>query len=113
MPTQYEDAWRKFHEAVIALVSISSIEERLGSACVYYLSCLKPEDIPDELQDDFKQIQELQTAELPGGGVYAKNIKDYEAQKLAEKIVSMYDNLTRRLGAEDAQYESGQNLNQQ
>ena len=112
MPFQYEYAWRKFHEAVLTLVGSQSIQERLGSACVDYLSRLKPDEIPDELQDDFKQIQELQTVELPDGGMNAENLSDEQADKLAEKIVSMYDDLARRLGAYDAQYELEQNLNQ-
>lgn len=89
MRSQYEYAWEKFHQAVLTLVGSQSIQERLGSTCAEYLSRLKPEDIPDELQDDFKQIQELQTVELSDGRMNAANLSDEQADKLAEKIVLM------------------------
>jgi hypothetical protein len=109
MPFQYGYTSEKFHQAVLALASSSeSIQERLGSACSYYLSRLKSEDIPDEFKDDFKQIQELQITERPNGSMIAVNLSDEEADRIAEKIVLIYDDLAQRLGVYDAQYESRQ-----
>jgi len=109
MTFQYNYAYQKFHQAVSALIGSQniqeSLQERLGSAYGQYLYLLKLEDIPNELQDDFKVIQELEIIELPNGSMSVKNLTDEQIDKLAEKILLMYDNLTQQLGTVESQYE--------
>ncbi len=94
--------WEKLHDAVLTLASgTGSIQERLCDAYVYSLIRLqKQDDFPVEMRDDFEVIQKELTAVQPfgeEGSVKASTnaMTDDKASKIAEKIVSMYDKITR------------------
>jgi hypothetical protein len=101
--------WEKFHVAVSSLASgTGSIQERLCNAYTYSLMLLevhKPDDLPAEMRDDFEQIvRELTAVEPVGseGSVQASTnaMTDLKASEIAEKIVSLYDEITRMCAVE-------------
>ena|SRR5215216_5083911 len=95
--------WEKFHVAVLCLASgRGSIQDRLANAFVSALIRLEPkEDLPPELQTEFSSIVEEMTKVGPTGDegsiMATANIMPAErASAIAEKIVEMYDTITRQ-----------------
>lgn len=94
--------WEKLHVAVLILASSTgSIQERL---CDAYTSSLirlhEPNDFPKDMRNDFEEITRELTAVEPSGNegsVQASTnaMTDIKASTIAEKIVSMYDQITR------------------
>ncbi len=99
--------WEKLFVAVLSMAkSDSSLQDRLVGA---YLSfhTLRDEDFPEgELRESFQEITHALTwrpARGDEGTVRATThlMGDQEAGELVEKIVSLYDEVTRLHGAED------------
>lgn len=90
---KYSCALHKFHKAVRTLIGLANtqdtLQERLDVARSIYLLVLLPEQIPDKLQNDFKEIREL----------VVKNLSNQEINRLTEKITLMYEYLSQLKGA--------------
>lgn len=97
-------AWEKYNAAVRTLAdSHASVQDRLCEAYAYQLKHLRSEQIPEELQNEFKVLQEeLKTIQRPDKQLSAaavnKAIGVEKATELAERIVSMYDKITQIYG---------------
>lgn len=96
--------WEKFHVAVSSLASgTGSIQERLFNAYTGSLMLLEvhePNDLPADMRDDFEEITRKLTAVEPvgdEGSVWASTnaMTDMEASEIADRIVSLYDRITR------------------
>lgn len=94
--------WQKLHAAVLILASgTGTIQERLCDAYVDSLIRLHdPNDFPLEMRKDFEAIQKELTAVPPSGNegsakASTNDMTDDKASEIAEKIVSMYDEITR------------------
>jgi hypothetical protein len=100
-------AWEKLFSAVLAMACWSdSVQLRLADAYVYSLIILKAEDFPDDLKGDFRDIlAEFAKIRLDGDkgirAVIENQMSEEEAYKLAERIVSLYDKITRRNAIEN------------
>jgi hypothetical protein len=98
--------WQQFHKATLCLVWAGSQRERLVGALAYCLVHVKPdEDLPEEIRHDFKtMMQELASKPARGNeGTFAATVatlSDLDVSRYCEKIVSMYDAITRELGKE-------------
>lgn len=89
--------WERLFKAVFNLVSSGTIQCRL-----YYaydsLNTLRVEDFPEKLQEDFQKIK------INNRGIIKEdieNMSEEEANEIAEKILSLYDKVSRRRGAFD------------
>lgn len=94
--------WEKLYAAVLILASgTGSIQERLCNAYADSLMRLQDRnDFPVEMRDDFEAIQNELTAVQPlgdEGSIKASTnaMTDDKASEIAEKIVLMYDQITR------------------
>lgn len=92
--------WEKFHGAIHSLAGSGTQRERLVAAYTYNLIRLSPEDLPNEIQEDFRKLQERITkfeAQDKEGSVQAtvNKIDDSEVKKIIDKIISMHDTVTR------------------
>lgn len=88
--------WQVLHEAVLSLVSNSSIEQRLNSAFVYGLNKLEKEDQPEDLIAEIFSVRSNLT-EL-GNQSYEEGLNkltEVQLKDLAEKIVGWYDTICR------------------
>lgn len=101
--------WEKFHVAVSALASgTGSIQERLCNAYIYSLMLLEvhePNDLPETMRNDFEEITRELTAVEPSegeGSVQASTnaMTDTKASEIAEKILSLYNRITRMYAVE-------------
>jgi len=93
-------AWEKFHSAIHLLVGTGTQRERLASAYTYNLSQLKPEDLPEEIQEDFRQLKAEITRVDPHGNkgsvkATLHEMDESDIRRMIEKIISMHDTVTR------------------
>ena len=90
-------AWYKFHKAVRSLAFASSQKKAwLASDYVSRILMLQPEDLPREIQAEFRRFQRDMTA-CPAGGVTAsqratvKAMNEAEAIKMILRLIRMHD----------------------
>src|SRR5438552_4117724 len=94
--------WEKFHVAVLGLASgQGDIRQRLADAFVGSLIRLKPDELPEELRDDFRALQKELTSARPEGDegtvlASTNTMSGNRAAELAKQIVSMYDGIAKR-----------------
>jgi len=95
--------WEKLHGAMYSLIGSGELKDRLYYACemlaVYDDDTNK---VPDEIINEFREITDLiEKAEPIGneGKIRAaiNSMDDVEAGVVAKKILSMYDQITRRM----------------
>jgi hypothetical protein len=100
--------WEKFYATVSCLASGSSpIQDRIANCYTDQLIRLTSEDfdgLPNEFLDDFREITQQFNRVEPSGDegsalATARAMSDYEASQLGERIVGMYDKITRMYGA--------------
>jgi len=97
----YKYPWEKFHVAVLTLSGSSTpIQERLADAYTGSIIRLNVNDMPEILKNDFQDICKNFSIIEADAWKNAKLLNDYDAKKLAEKIVSVYDALARIDGLE-------------
>lgn len=93
-------AWEKLYISVITLATWSNtIQERLADAYLYNLMGLQIETFPRELQGEFRDIQNALNSLSREGEEYRHNINskisEIDANELSQKIISLYDHVTR------------------
>lgn len=90
----YGYAQQKFYEALYSLVGHSSIAMRLTYAAEYLL-ILKPSDLPDDMRADSEQLMQVLLRESLGDsvGFRPRKLDELEADRCAQKILSMYTQL--------------------
>ena len=91
-------AWEKFHSAIHSLAGSGSQKDRLASAYIYNLARLEPKDLPEEIQDDFREfVTEITKIEGPDGSVKAtiSKMDELEISRMIDKLISMHDTITR------------------
>lgn len=93
-------AWEKFHVAIGSLTGARSQRARLVGAYAYSLIHLKPDDLPKEIREQFRQFQHDMTrvpAKGDEGSIQATvdAMDDEEVQRMVDAIVSMHDTVTR------------------
>lgn len=99
--------WEKLYVAVSTLAAGQrSIQERLEDAYISALIRLKADDLPDDLQDDFRKLQDELTNVEPVGNegsvaVSTRAMNGDRASEIAEQIVSMFTHVARRYPEED------------
>lgn len=96
-------AWEKFHLAMHCLAGAGSQRERLVGAYVYNLIHLKAEDLPSDIQDEFRKLGRdisRQAATGNEGTVQATvdALGDEEVDRMVKSILSMHDTVTRHQG---------------
>jgi hypothetical protein len=96
-------AWEKFHLAIDCLAGAGSQRERLVGAYVSNLIRLNAEDLPIEIQDEFRKLQRditRQDATGSEGTVQAtvNTMDDGEVASMVKNILSMHDTVTRHQG---------------
>lgn len=102
MSKSLEHVWDRFFVAVSTLATgPGSIQQRLADAYIHGLIRLKPEDLPTELQGEFRAVVDALTREEPKrseGPILARTraMSADEAGRLAEKILVIYDGIARR-----------------
>lgn len=85
--------WERLRTAVEALASgTESLQERLYSAALA-LTPLKIEEFPEELRDRVPLVSRPGVQNFDRENL--KSLSDEDARKLAEEIVSIYDNIAR------------------
>jgi hypothetical protein len=82
--------------------SPKTIQERVGDAYLYHLCHVKTEELPEEIQTDFEDLKTRLTSEQPigdEGSVNAtiRNMTEFEALEIAQKIVYMTEIIESRL----------------
>jgi hypothetical protein len=93
-------AYEKFYKAIHGMAaSPAPIQKRIADAYVYNLIHVKAEELPQEIQFKFRELQHKLTAVEPKndeGSVYATTSKmsTEEAVEIAESIVFMADIVT-------------------
>ena len=99
------NTWEKLHTAVLLLaIGEESIEERVRDAYTSALMRLNEAEVPEPLRDDLKVLKaQLTKFDLSGDDerveAAACALTTDEAVAIATKIVSLYDEITRRYGA--------------
>jgi hypothetical protein len=96
-------AWERFYEAVRSLASWGSIQERLANTYIYYLGQLENEELPAEVRENFLDLRQSITAgkDFGDGSIVRQTVSkmsDEEAFEYVEKIIDIYDNITRQEG---------------
>ncbi len=87
-------AWEQFFKGVLTLaVGNGPVRERLAGAYTSSLMHVRPEDLPEPLRGDFREITEALTRVKPkgdegGAAVSAAALDDLEVRRIVEKIVS-------------------------
>jgi len=101
-------AWEKLFSAVLSMaMGENNVQSRLYDAFLGFHT-LKTEDFPEDLQKDFNEIMnkltEVKTQTGNEGIVRAtlNVMSDMDARNLAENIVSLYTEITRRDAIERA-----------
>ncbi len=94
--------WEKLMVAVSGMAaSEQSLQERLADAYVSSLIRLDAEDLPGELQEDFRALEDAMGRVNPTGDegsarASTRRMSTEEARQWIGKIVSMYDDVTMR-----------------
>lgn len=101
-------AWEKLYVAVLNMATgEDSVQSRLFDAFLSFHT-LKTEDFPEDLQERFNEIMnkltEVKTPVGDEGIVKAtlNKMSNMDARDLAEKIVSLYNEITSRNASESA-----------
>jgi uncharacterized protein YktB (UPF0637 family) len=87
--------YEKFSGAIHSmLVNPASIQKRIADAYLFHLIHLKPDEIPQNIRDEFKKLHERISMVEPKGdeGSVAATVKqmtDAEAIEIAESIYNM------------------------
>ena len=97
-------AHEKFSRAVHALAAgEGDIQQRVASAAYHITTPFVRDDLPDDLQQEFRELEEELTrvpdAEIGSVRATARALSDEDAKALASTIVSMNEEVCRRLGA--------------
>ena len=89
--------WKNFYNAILTLASNpSSIKKRLISASVYQLAHIKPDELPEDTQDDFRKIYQELTKVKGSIEASVNAMDDSKASEIAEEIVSMFFRLQEK-----------------
>ena len=96
-------AWERFYEAVRSLASWGTIQERLANTYICYLGQLDKNELPADIQNNFQNLCMGLTGGKPfrDGSVVKETVSrftDEEAFEYVEKIIDMYDHITRKEG---------------
>ena len=96
--------WERLFAGILTLAGgPAGIRERLADAYMSQIIRLRPQDLPEQLRDDFRLLQEELTSVEPRaneGSIQASvNSMTHErATEIAEKFVSMFDYVARTYG---------------
>ena len=98
--------WEKMYLAALTLAGPGRLQDRLESAFLQMNRLFVPhlkETIPDDLVEDFDEVEGRLTCVEPTSdeGTIAATcnaMDDDEAVELAEKIISLHDEISRRYG---------------
>src|ERR1044071_6612268 len=94
-------AWEKFHAAVSILAAGKrDIRARLHDAYISALMRVEPEDLPEDIRDDFNKIDDELTSVEPVGDegsamASVRAMTEDRASEIAEQIVSMFSTIAR------------------
>lgn len=93
-------AWEKFHMAIRSLAARGTKRARLVDSYVYHIIHVKPEQVPEEIQDELRQFErDITRVQAKGdeGSVQAtvNTMDDDEVDRLIDRIISMHDTITR------------------
>ena len=89
----------RFYLAVCDLASgVQDIQERLGDAYSDHLMHLKPEELPEDHQAEFRQICDRLTSVKAAGDegsirASARTLSNEEASEMARNIVAMFNGI--------------------
>jgi hypothetical protein len=99
------ESWLYLGEAFVAVLALaagqSSIQKRLEDAYISALIRLKPDDFPDDLQDDFRKLQDELTSVEGSVAVSTRAMSGDRASEIAEQIVSMFNQVARKYPEKD------------
>ncbi len=96
-------AWENFHMAIRSLAGLGTIQERLASAYNLHLIHVAPEELPPEVRELFKQVQEELTKAKAVENVTSveatvSKMSDEVALDYVDKIITMIDAVARQEG---------------
>ena len=95
-------AWEKTHSAVVHLAaSEADPRQRLISAFINDITHIRVEELPEDIKSEFEDLMADVTSEEPIAreGLISASISKLsivEASRIAERVVTFYDNVTRR-----------------
>ncbi len=96
--------WEKFFSGVLILAqSEKPLQDRLCDAYVYQIHLVEQEDVPNDLRQELAELKIAFTkvaARGDEGSIAATTsaMSDIEAQDNAEKIVSLFSDITKAYG---------------
>lgn len=89
--------WEKFHEAIRTLAGKGTQQERIISA-YSKISRLEPDNIPEEIQEDFRELEaDITKVQGDEGSVKAtvRQMNEGEISRVIDKIISMHNDIMR------------------
>ena len=96
---KYFHIWQRFHKAALDLaISRATLQGRLEEA-LYRLAMLRPDEFPQEMQEDFKSLRRAMDPTdpaTPEGSIKQSTdaMSDEQATRLIHKIVTMYGRMS-------------------
>lgn len=99
--------WEKLYVAVTTLAAgTDRLQDRLRDAYTAALIRLKPDDFPEDQRQEFRQLQarmNREPAHRSEGTITTTTrlMSDEDARRIAEQIVSLFDQTSRGLGHQD------------
>lgn len=86
----------KFEGAIDSLRGSGSIHERITKAILYNLAMLKPEKVPDEIREEFKELVDRMESGEPIAeegtvAAYCYGLSREDAFKVQDQILAMYE----------------------
>lgn len=104
-----DSVYKLFFDAMLALTGSSTIETRLAYA-LRSLHHLTVDGIPSEIASDVIDIEKIFYRDFEGTyEEYIDTMSDYEAQKIAEKILEVFTKVVELDAVE--QYQKDEDLN--
>jgi len=100
---KYSYGWEKLYQTMSSLITADDIRDRLCSGLADGVIHIKPEkDLPEEIQDDFKEFWERVTSAQPDGDegtlkATLDTFSDEEANEVARQLLSFYDTVCRHI----------------
>lgn len=97
-------AWEKFQAATLSLARSGSIKDRLADAYRNHLSEVAPDELPNEIRDEFRSLADALTREPPlsrgEDAVRAtlRKMSNDEADRVASSVVQMFTAVVRAPG---------------
>lgn len=94
-------AWEKFQGATLSLVRSGALKDRLTSAYRSHLSLIDEADLPEDLRDDFRILNDAMTREPPtirGDDAFRatmRKLSNDQAEEIATWVVRMFCALQR------------------